>query len=847
MPGRRTATCSLALAATLAAGLPLIGGLTASVAADPTPTDPRLAKIGTYDSGDRYAGAEIAAFGSNRLFITNGATNTLDVVDASDPTNPTLITSIDITPYGPSLQSVDVKGSLVAVAVQGATKTAPGSVVFFDTNGTFVAQKTVGALPDMVTFTPDGTKVLTANEGEPRDYCAPQVGETALDVDPEGSISIIDVSGGAASATVSTAGFTAYNGTEAALRAQNIRIYGPNATAAQDLEPEYITVSGDSSTAYVTLQENNALATVNLATASVSGLASLGYKDHNAAGNGLDPSDRDGPSNGPLVNIVNRPVQGMYQPDAIASFTSGSDTYLVTANEGDAREWACFNGGTDPNTLEAEDRRAGASPGMDPTVFAGLTGNAQLGRLSVTTRFPATTNGSNQFTSLYSLGGRSFSIRDTAGNLVFDSGDDIEQIVAAQLPSRFNTDFSDSSGTVNGLDSRSDNKGPEPEGVTVGSAYGTTYAFVGLERAGGIMVFDLATPASPRFVQWINTTDYAGDIDLGTAGDVSPEGLEFVPAADSPTGKPLVIAAYELSGTTAIFELTDTATISGSVTAEGGGPLAGATVGLYSSTATGRLQTATTDAGGNYSFEVAPGSYRVKASAGGHQAEWFADAPAYAGGTDIVVVPSDVADRDLALTPLSSLGSIGGTVSTTGGPLAGATVGVYRPAGGLVALDTTDAAGAYEVGALSPGSYLVKLTAPGHVTEWSDESRTAALAAPVNVSAGVVTPLDEQLSPLAEALEIGGTVTSGGSPVAGAAVRLYDANGFVGVQVLTDGTGSYGFPLVNPTVTYYVRFSATGYANVWFDGAATFASGADPISQPAGGSFTADASLSPVP
>ena len=233
-----------------------------------------LEVLGTYRTGLFDEGAtEIVAFDktSNRLFTSNANDNSVTIIDINNPVTPTLVGSIDMNPYGGGLTSIDVFDGLVAVGSVAEVSTANGSVVFFDNLGNFIAEVEVGVLPDMVTFTPDGTKVLTANEGEPSDDYF---------IDPEGSISIIDVSGGAASATVNTATFTSFNDKKESLLNRGVRIFGPNATVAQDLEPEYIAVTDDNATAYVSLQENNALAVVDIATATVVDIYPLGFKDH---------------------------------------------------------------------------------------------------------------------------------------------------------------------------------------------------------------------------------------------------------------------------------------------------------------------------------------------------------------------------------------------------------------------------------------------------------------------------------------------------------------------------------------------------------------------------------------
>ena len=248
----------------------------AAWAQDEAPPALTLRALGTHATGIfDGAAAEIVAYdaATQRAYVVNGGDKTLDILDISDPTAPALVSQVDMTAFGDAATSVDIYAGLVAVAVPAAEKTDPGQVVFLDADGALLAAVSVGALPDMVTFTPDGQQVVVANEGEPNaDYT----------VDPEGSVSIIDVSGGVeklGADQVKTAGFAQFNDAELDPR---IRIYGPEATVAQDLEPEYVAVTADGTTAYVTLQENNALAVVDLASATVTALLPLGYKHYAA-------------------------------------------------------------------------------------------------------------------------------------------------------------------------------------------------------------------------------------------------------------------------------------------------------------------------------------------------------------------------------------------------------------------------------------------------------------------------------------------------------------------------------------------------------------------------------------
>jgi len=525
----------------------------AVVTPEPTPVSLTLAKIGGYAHAGGLSSAEITAYDplSKRLFVINGALASVDVLDFSDPTAPTLISSIAASSIGAGLaniNSVAVFNGVVALAVEATAKTDNGVVAWLRASDLAVlGTDTVGALPDMVTFTPDGSHLLVANEGEPNSYGLPD------SVDPVGSVSVLALSGLTPTATpstlartVSTAGFGSFNAQIASLRSAGVRIYGPGASVAQDLEPEYITVSADSKTAYVTLQENNAIAIVDIASKIVTSIKPLGFKDHSLVGMGMDASDEDSGSNTnsgtPAIKIGPVPVKGMYLPDAIASYTVGSQTYLITANEGDARaDWPGFN--------EETRVRAHCALGLEPTVFTDAVNqifDSNLGRLRITTTPNGGTdgkNGSGLCTELYSFGARSFSIWNSSVSRVFDSGDDIEQRTQALPNVNFNASHDN-----NTLDGRSASKGPEPEGVTVANFGNKSYAFIGLERVGGVMVYDVTNPAAATFVNYLNTRD-------GVDGDRGPEGLTFIKAGDSPNGKPLLVVGNETSGTTAVFQI----------------------------------------------------------------------------------------------------------------------------------------------------------------------------------------------------------------------------------------------------------------------------------------------------
>jgi hypothetical protein len=488
-----------------------------------TPLSIDLSFVGRYAGGGAGA-SEIPAYdpASRRLFVVNGALGSVDVVDLSNPAAPSRINQISFANAGGgAANSVAVRNGIVAVAVEATVRTDPGFVVFYRASDlSQLSRVTVGALPDMLIFTPDGSRVLVANEGEPND---------AYTVDPEGSISILDVTNISAP-TVRSADFRAYNSRAGELRAAGVRIFGPNASVAQDLEPEYIAISDDGATAWVTLQENNAVAIVNIATATVTDIKPLGFKDHRLTRNALDVSDRDN-----AVNIRNWPIFGMYLPDAIASYRVNGQTYLITANEGDQREYTGFN-----ETVRVSTLRLDSSIFTDAVCGGPCIAPERLGRLQVTSTLG---NGPNGYTALYAFGGRSFSIWDAQMNQVWDSGDDFEQSTRALPNALFNA-----SNSNNTLDSRSPSKGPEPEGVVVQRFGQKQFAFIGLERIGGVMIYDVTNPTAPFFVSYLNTRS-------GVNGDNGPEGLAVITARDSPNGRPLLVVGNETSGTTAIFEI----------------------------------------------------------------------------------------------------------------------------------------------------------------------------------------------------------------------------------------------------------------------------------------------------
>ena len=556
---------------------------------EPTPETIKLSVLGHYKTNIfAESAAEIPAYdaASKRLFVVNAQKGLVDVLDASKPEQPIHIAELSARDYlaDSEVNSVAVQNGIVAIAVQAKNKTDAGLVVFFNAKDlSFMSKVAVGSLPDMLTFSPNGKTVLVANEAEPNDDYS---------IDPEGSVSIIDIQD-IKQPKASIADFRAWNSQKADLMSKGVRIFGPNATVAQDLEPEYITISGDSKTAWVTLQENNAIARIDIAQQKVTDIYPLGYKDHGVMGNELDVSDRDS-----KIDIKTwTGLVGMYQPDSIANYQVNGQTYLVTANEGDSREWlkdedAYFAGNLAQGYVEnirmkhlfnskgfnAEgdypahlQKIANGVKGakLNPVTFAycGATAteagdcrkDGNLGRLNIAWNMGYQTNadgspkldanGRLTYDKLYAYGARSFSIWNTQGQLVWDSGSEFEKKVAELFPTYFNSDHEAVS-----LDDRSDNKGPEPEGITLGTIGAKTFAFIGLERMSGVMVYDITTPMQPKFVEYFTTRNFV-ETDSAKQGDLGPEGLIFIAAKDSPNGKPLLVVGNEVSGSTAIYQV----------------------------------------------------------------------------------------------------------------------------------------------------------------------------------------------------------------------------------------------------------------------------------------------------
>ncbi len=485
----------------------------------PVNTEVNFQYVNTINVGGEGA-AEISAYDSKtqKLFVVNSEAKEISVYDLKVVDAPVKIGAIPVMNGAPN--SISTYDGKIAVALEDAVKQNNGEIAVYNAeNNALLNSYTVGALPDMVTFSKDGKLLICANEGEPNDLYTN---------DPEGSVSIITLETG----NVTTLNFSVFNNQETSLESNGFRVFGPNADLAKDVEPEYIAVSDDSKTAWVSLQENNGIAKVNLVTKTIETIYPLGFKDYNEAGNAIDPSNKDDKK-----DLRNIPVYGIYQPDAITYVNINGTGYIISANEGDAREYI-DDKGTDTEDDDEEifvNEERIKKIDLDPTAFpnaADLQKEENLGRLKIALDLGDTDN-DGDYDKLYAYGGRSFSIWSENGALIYDSGNNISQKTLELTPETFNDD-----------DGRSDDKGAEPEAVEVLNINNERYIlFVGLERTDQVMVYDITNPSAPMFLNILSHN-----------GDEAPEGLLAIPAKNSPNGKDLLLVSNEDSGTVSIYQ-----------------------------------------------------------------------------------------------------------------------------------------------------------------------------------------------------------------------------------------------------------------------------------------------------
>ena len=467
-------------------------------------------QISSFQIGKGEGYAEMIRYHSQSksLLVTASETGTIERISISDPLNLKKLAPFDLS--GGNVTAVAVHKNLIAASIKEKNADTPGNVQIFNNDGEKLAEYKTGALPDNIAFSPDGRYLLTANEGEPSDD---------YKIDPEGSFTLIDLSNGIQNATVKQIMF---NNVKLPAGA---RIVKPGSSFAEDAEPEYIAFSPDGKMAYATLQENNAIATIDIASAKIINVSGLGFK--NVSRISHDVSNKDGG-----INMKRWPVLMMYQPDAIVAYDTKGNTYLVTANEGDAKDYDGFS----------EETRVGKLK-LDKTMFPNaneLQKKENLGRLK-TTKTLGDTDGDGDHDIIYAYGGRSFSIWKDDGTLVFDSGNAFENIISKRSPEMFNANGPSK------IDDRSDDKGPEPEALAIGKIDGRIYAFIGMERNNAIFAYDITLPSDPHMVSYI----------MPNENHNSPEGLEFISANESPTGKPLLAVAFEMTGTIGLYEINN--------------------------------------------------------------------------------------------------------------------------------------------------------------------------------------------------------------------------------------------------------------------------------------------------
>tara|TARA_R110002126_G_scaffold43555_24_gene124964 strand:- start:3097 stop:4947 length:1851 start_codon:yes stop_codon:yes gene_type:complete len=566
------------------------------------PRDLNIEVVGRFNTGIYgKSAAEIVQFHavSNSAFAINAATNQIEVIDLTNlpvaavgngVTDDSLSSvpftfadtamvkdgaGVDIEVALGEANSIAIYGDMLAIAVAAPVKTSNGAVLFYTLDamgsGSFVKAVAVDALPDMLTFTPDGSMVLVANEGEP---------DTDYIVDPEGSISVISMTDGMpadvaqrinlssdmvfSSDLLSDTDFDTDAKRLALLRASGVKFAGPAGTSvAQDLEPEYIAVAADSKKAWVSLQENNAIGIIDLTDMTIE-VKALGFKDW---GQYLI----DYTNENEVASFAKLPnVYGMYQPDSIASYQWNGATFIVSANEGDSRDWDAYSEDIRAADIIDPDELNKTFSTELQALYDATGGDDGLGRLKVTAALVDTDN-DGVVSKLYSYGARSFSIWDQNINMVYDSGDDFGRISAAILGNNFNSAHTENKG-----DNRSDDKGGEPEAIDVGIIEGRTYAFIAQERSGDLFIYDVTNPFQAAFVSHYINRDFTANFELDDdltepcdvaegldctevplAGDLGPESIKFVSASDSPNGNPLLIIGNEVSGSVTVYQVTE--------------------------------------------------------------------------------------------------------------------------------------------------------------------------------------------------------------------------------------------------------------------------------------------------
>jgi hypothetical protein len=559
-----------------------------------------LSLVGTHESGNDFdtSSAEIVSYDktTDKIYVVNSQSKTIDVLTFDAQGKPQKEGTIDLTAaqskagitFG-AANSVVAKNGIVAIAIENNVKQSNGVIALYNSSDlTFINVYGAGALPDMVTMTDDSKKIVVANEGEPSgDYSN----------DPEGSVTVIDISNGFSDelAVVTQITFEDFNSGQ--LRhneLNNVRLPSPHgASVAQDLEPEYIAITG-SNKAVISLQENNAFATIDLSTNTIESIKGLGVKSWASVTDGGNGAKLDLTNKDDVFTLNSYPqLVGYYMPDSISTFTINGNDYVISANEGDGREYIYETtqeicdatnghtwdgddysvGGDDENSVSYDselddcisytDEGRGKDldvdathPLMNESVYGDgiITNKNAIGRIKVLMDSETISADGNVPT----FGARSFSIWNENGDVIFDSGSQLSEL--ANSTSHFNV-----SNDTQKNDNRSDDKGVEPEAMEVAIIEGSTIAFIGLERQGGVAVYDVSIPEAPVFLDYLNNRDFTADVCTvvdedgecdnniynPAAGDLGPESIEYF----SRNNQHFIAVGNEVSGTTTVLKL----------------------------------------------------------------------------------------------------------------------------------------------------------------------------------------------------------------------------------------------------------------------------------------------------
>jgi hypothetical protein len=467
---------------------------------------------------------------SHRVFICQRGSNRLLVFDISDLTKVRLVKSVSLATNGNKPNDVAVMGNTVAVITQNSLPQAQGKVAFFDTNANFLNQLSVGAQPKSITFGNGSNQLLIANEGAPSDDYT---------IDPIGSISIVNLFGAnpamLTQANVAQIDFTlldtvAFN--------DNVRIFNnANQLPSVDLEPEQIIALSGGSQALVSLSENNALAIIDYATNTIDTVIGLGLKNFNLPNQGFDGSNL-----GAIKIDRQQRVFGLYNPAGIAAFTKAGSGYWLTTNQGTPRNYSAYS---EVEVFKNLPLGASGFPNRSVQIRDSI-----IGQLEVSKELGKARNGFVH-DSAVAFGGRSFSVWNNTGQLIWDSGDEIEQTLATLQAANFNANsFSNQSRKAS-----SPAQGAQPNAIAIGTVDGVRYAFITLKEMGGILIYNLNNPSAPVFEQYLLDRDFNQPANDTAAGDLGPTKITFTPAGQSPNGIALLMVSSAVSGSFTIYQM----------------------------------------------------------------------------------------------------------------------------------------------------------------------------------------------------------------------------------------------------------------------------------------------------